>query len=145
METHCDFDGWALAACRTLRRTYKEINIEVAITNLNILKKSNDEYRDNPYDDVKTFMYDIEEAHYKRRITLNNQQMIDECDTLICYVNLSAYQSGAKTALRYAKKRGLKIVNLYREEDDPFYCMTREEKNKLLDTLYVELLNNKKE
>lgn len=58
-------------------------------------------------------LYEIEEVHYKRRITLSNQKMIDECDTLICYVDESAYQSGAKTAMRYAQKKGLRIVNLY--------------------------------
>ena len=53
--------------------------------------------------------------------------MIDDCDTLICYVNSSGYRSGAKTALRYTEKRGLKIVNLYRKEDRPFYGMTKEQ------------------
>ena len=72
-------------------------------------------------------MYDIEEVHYKRQITLSNRKMIDSCDTLICYVNTSEYRSGAKTALRYAEKRGLKVVNLYYEEDKPFYGMTKEQ------------------
>ena len=31
--------------------------------------------------------------------------MIDECDTLICYVNESIYTSGAKRVLNYAKKK----------------------------------------
>ena len=75
-------------------------------------------------------MFEIESTHYKRRITLSNRKMIDGCDTLICYVNPSEYRSGAKTALRYAEKRGLKIVNLYREEDQPFYGMTKEQIDK---------------
>ena len=53
--------------------------------------------------------------------------MIDDCDTPICYVNPSEYRSGAKTAVRYAEKRGLKIVNLYHEENHPFYGMTKEQ------------------
>ena len=138
MGTHGDFDGWALAACRRLRKTYKDMEIEVAITNLNALKKSNDEYKDNQYD-VKTVIYDIEEAHYKSRIAVSNRKMIDECDTLICYVDDGEYRSGARTAMRYAKKKGLKIVNLYRKEDDPFYRLSQEEKNKLYDRLLEDI------
>ena len=125
MGTHGDFDGWALAACRHLRKTFKDIDIEVAITSRNALKKINDGYRGNQYADVKTVMFDIEKAHYKSRITLSNRKMIDECDTLICYVETAAkYRSGARTAMRYAEKRGLKIINLYREEDNPIHNLT---------------------
>ena len=141
--THGDFDGWALAACRNLRKTHPEIDIEVVITSLNILKKSNDEYRDNPYDDVRTVMFDIEKAHFKQKITLSNRMMIDECDTLICYVDEDECRSGAKTAMRYAKKRGLKIVNLYREEDHPFYGMTKEESDALWNSLCEKVFGKK--
>ena len=126
MGTHGEFDRLALTACRNLRRTYKELDIEVVITSLNTIKKDS-ELTAVPYADVKTVMFDIEDAHYKQRITLSNCQMIDGCDMLICYVDERTYRSGAKTALRYAKKKGLKIINLYREEDQPFYGMTREE------------------
>ena len=40
-----------------------------------------------PFADVKTVLFDIEETHYRRKITLSNRQMIDGCNTLICYVN----------------------------------------------------------
>ena len=102
------------------------MDIEVVITSLNAIKKDS-ELDISPYADIKTVMYYIEDAHYKQRITLSNRQMIDDCDTLICYVNTSEYRSGAKTALRYAEKCGLKIVNLYRKEDQPFYGMTKEQ------------------
>lgn len=102
--SHGEFDRLALSACRTLRKQYPELVIEVVITSFG-----------QRYDDIATVLYEIEEVHYKRRITLSNQKMIDECDTLICYVDEGAYQSGAKTALRYAQKKGLHIVNLYRK------------------------------
>ena len=124
--THGEFDGLALNACKQLRRTYKELDIEVVITSLNVIKKDS-EFDNTPYSDVRTVMYYIEDTHFKQRITLSNRQMIDDCDTLICYVNTSEYRSGAKTALRYAEKCGLKIVNLYRKEDLPFYGMTKEQ------------------
>ena len=125
MGTHGEFDALSLSACRSLRSTYKELEIEVVITSLNTIKK--DGKLAAPFADVKTVMFDIEETHYKRKITLSNRQMIDGCDALICYVNPLEYRSGAKTALRYAEKRGLKIVNLYREEDPLFYGMTKDQ------------------
>ena len=124
--THGEFDNLALSACRKLRQTRKELEIEVVITSLNAIKKGS-EFAAAPYADLKTVMFDIEDAHLKQRISLSNRQMIDGCDALICYVNPSQYRSGAKTAMLYAKKKGLKIINLYRDEDQPFYGMTREE------------------
>ncbi len=135
MGTHGEFDALALSVYRDLRKTNKDLKIEVVITSLNSIKKDIG-FSETPYDDVKTIMYDIEGAHFKQQITLSNRQMIDGCDTLICYVNLSETKSGAKTALRYAEKRGLKIVNLYREEDQPFYGMTREQIDEYWQSLF---------
>ncbi len=126
MGTHGEFDRLALSACRSLRKRYSDIEIEVVITSLNTIKKYG-EFNTAPYDDVHTVMFDIEDAHFKQRITLSNRQMIDSCNTLICYVDERVQQSGAKAAMRYAKKKGLTIINLYREEDKPFYGMTQEE------------------
>ena len=126
MGTHGEYDSLALLVCRRLRQIHKELEIEVVITSLNAIKKDG-KLGIAPYSDVKTVMYDIEDIHFKRQITLSNRKMIDDCDTLICYVNTSEYRSGAKSALRYAEKQGLKIVNLFREEDNPFYGMTKEQ------------------
>lgn len=60
-------------------------------------------------------MYDIEEEHYKRKIVKSNQQMIDNSDTLICYVNTTKTYGGAILAYKYAKKKGLQLVNLYNQ------------------------------
>ena len=126
MGTHGQFDALALWACRQLRKKYRELEIEVVLTSLNATVKDS-EWDDVPYADVNTVMYDIEEAHFKQRITLSNRQMIDTCDTLICYVNEKESRSGAKTAMRYANRKGLKIVNLWRDQDQSFYGMTKEE------------------
>lgn len=67
---------------------------------------------ETPFSDVSTTMYEIEEKHYKRQIIESNHQMIDNCDTLICYVNKKHNPSGAKLAMNYAKRKGLKIYNL---------------------------------
>lgn len=142
MGTHGEFDSLALYACRRLRNTYKDLEIEVVITSLHTIKKDS-EFDTITYSDVQTVMYDIEDTHYKKQITLSNRQMLDTCDTLICYVDTTAYQSGAKTALRYAEKRGMKIINLYREEDQPFYGMTHEQAKEFLDNLADKVLGQK--
>jgi uncharacterized phage-like protein YoqJ len=133
MGTHGEFDSMALNCCRDFRKIYKDIEIEVVITSLNKIKKVVDEddfgrFDYTPYNDVKTVMYEIEDEHYKRQIIASNKQMIDTCDTLICYVNKNRSPSGARTAMNYAKRKGLNIINLYHEEDEPTFGMTKEEK-----------------
>lgn len=124
MGTHGEMDELALNSCRQFKADYKDLDIEVVITSMNTIKEGGGL---NSYADIKTVMFEIEDIHYKQRITLSNKLMIDESDTLICYVDTSVYGSGAGRALRYAEKRGLKIVNLYREDDRPFYGMTKEQ------------------
>lgn len=141
MGTHGEFDINTLYVCKQLRNTYPDIQIEVVLTSLPMVKKRDAEH--SPYDDVQTVMYDIENAHYKQRITVSNRQMIDTCDTLICYVDTSTSISGAKTALRHAEKQGLKIINLYRDEDNPFYGMTKEQVQAYWQTL-SESVNKRK-
>lgn len=126
MGTHGKFDHLALAICRDLRNDGADIKIQVVITSLHKIEKKYP-WGYPPYYDVETIMYDIEEAHYKQQITLSNYQMLDTCDTLICYVNEKKNPSGAKTAMRYAKRKGMQIINLYREEDNPYYGMTKDE------------------
>lgn len=118
MGTHGDFDKLALEVCRELRHTYKDIEIEVVVTSLNKIKTIvyNDTFGHEtyvPYNDVKTIMYDIESEHYKRKITISNRQMIDSCDTLIAYVDDQRSYGGAISAYKYAKKKGLRIINIY--------------------------------
>ena len=41
--------------------------------------------------------------------------MIENCDILVCYVDEKVKNSGSKRILSYAKKKGLKIINLFSE------------------------------
>lgn len=84
-------------------------------------------------------MYEIEEEHFKRQIIISNRKMINDCDVLICYVNKKRNPSGAKLAMNYAKRKGLKIINLYKETDEPTYGMTEDEKQKYYDNLDKQL------
>ena len=119
MGTHGDFDKVALNVCKDLRNRYKDIVIEVVTIDLQQLKtivKSDpilgiEKYI--PYDDVETVIYDTEQCHYKAKIISSNKQMVDNCTTLICYVNENKFKSGAKLILKYAKCKGLKIINLF--------------------------------
>ena len=133
MGVYGKFDKIALSACRLVRNEYKNIEIEVVFTSLHQIEKSVE--RDafgkivySYYDDVQTIMYDVEEEFFKNKIVSSNKQMVDNCDILICYVNSKTYRSGAKKTMNYAMKKGLRIINLYRNEDEPFYNMTEEEK-----------------
>lgn len=73
--------------------------------------------------------------------------MIDACDKLFCYVDEKTYRSGAKTAMRYAKRKGLEIINLWREQDSPCYGMSEEEVNtkmrEFLEKQSITIKNNK--
>ena len=145
MGTHGEFDELALSVCRELRNTHKDIKIEVVITSLKKTEKQllyDDEFGREyitPYSDVLTTMYEIEEAHYKRQIIESNHKMIDNCDTLICYVNTKQNPSGAKLAMNYAKRKGLEIINLYDEKDNPTYGMTKEEKEDYYKKLFKKV------
>ena len=116
MGTHGEFDRMALSVCRELKKRYKDIKIEVVITSLTQINLSldlNGGEKYNPYSDVSTIMYNTEEEHFKRKIVVSNQQMIDTCDTLICYVDTKRTYGGAILAYKYALKKGLSIVNLF--------------------------------
>lgn len=112
--SHGQFDELVLKVLRKLKTIYKQIQIEVVITSLEKIKKYH-EYV--PYSDVKTLMYEIEDIFFKRRITYSNKKMIDECDTLICYVDNNLSNSGAKSIMKYAEKKGLNVTNLFDMEN----------------------------
>ncbi len=108
--SHGEFDKTVLDVLLSLKNIYPELKIEVVITNYN--PKIQDEViiKENPK--YETVMFEIEDLHPKQRITASNKQMIDSCDSLICYVRPGSWRSGSKTVLKYAIKKGLKIINL---------------------------------
>lgn len=105
MGTHGVFDKLALSNCRSLRKRYPNIEIEVVITSLNAIKKDS-ELDTAPYADVKTVMFDIEDAHFKQRITLSNRQMIDGCDTLIATLTKAHIGAEQKQPCAMQRKKG---------------------------------------
>lgn len=116
--SHGDFDSLALSECKKLRKIYPNIKIEVSITSLSKMKKNKDNFCDlDVYLSVDTFYYPIEDVHYKRIITVNNQFMVNDSDIVVCYVRSNATRSGAKTSMNYAIKQGKEVINLYQEQD----------------------------
>ncbi len=142
MGTHGDFDKMVLETCRSVRESYPDIIIEVVLSSYHTIEKKSDlDYV--PYQDVRTVIFDIEDLHFKQQITESNKRMIDECDTLICYVDRKQKPSGAKTAMNYAKRKGLKIINLFREEDSPTFGMTADEAKLYWEKLFSPIHKSK--
>ena len=130
MGRHGDYDRLALSVCRQIRKEYPKVKITVVFTSLAILRKPEEEMYSvaDMYDDVDTMIYNIEEEHFKNQIVSSNKQMVDDSDIVICYVDFDKRQSGAKIAVKYAQKQNKKVINLFKEQDRPFYGMTEEEK-----------------
>ncbi len=112
-----DFDSISLQVCTKIKNTfYKDLEIIVVFTNLSCLTKKTFESNSiiDLYhkDKLITMYYEIENYHYKRRITISNQKSIDNSDLVICYVEKNCYRSGAKTAMKYALKTNKEVINL---------------------------------
>lgn len=114
---HGDFDDLALSTCLDYEKKYSsKIKINLVFTSLSFLHK--DEYgysKIDRYNDMgcETVFYDIEEVYFKERITFSNKKMIDDSDLIVCFVDMSAYGSGAKKAVSYALKQNKKVINLF--------------------------------
>ena len=52
---------------------------------------------------------EIEELHYKQKITKRNEWIIDHCDILVCHIE-ETYKSGAYLTLKYAQKQNKPII-----------------------------------
>ena len=117
--THGDFDEMAYNILSKLKKINNSIQINIVTTSL---RKINPKVIYDgivgkeifsKYENANFIMYDIEETHFKRRITESNKKMIDECNILICYVNPNKTQSGAKYIYNYAIKNNKIVINLY--------------------------------
>ena len=114
---HGDFDKLALSTClKYKKKVDKSINVYVVLSSLTTLNKGRylcsqaDLYN---YSGCETIIYDIENVHFKNKITYSNKKMIDDSDLIICYVNNNSIRSGAKFAINYAIKQNKKIINLF--------------------------------
>lgn len=118
---HGEFDKLSLSVCLNYKQNLDQnVQVCVVLTSLSSLNKGSRDYsRVDMYKDrgCETVFYDIENEYYKNRITFSNKRMVDNSDLIICYVDMNAYKSGAKTAINYAMKQNKTVINLFKEED----------------------------
>ena len=130
---HGDFDDLALSLCIDLRKQYPQIKIIVVLTSFSALEsRYHDEFGEHVakrYQDVETCFFDIEEVHYKQRITESNQQMAKRCNLAICYVDERRSRSGALRALKFARKNGCRIENLFTPMESPLFPILNNNKH----------------
>lgn len=111
---HGEFDEMVLKVLREMRKKYNDINVQVVITSFSqLLRRGGNSEKEELYKYEETIMFEVEDVHFKRRISTSNKFMIDKLDILICYVDESRTRSGAKAALKYAVDKGVEIINLY--------------------------------
>ena len=116
--SHGDFDRLCLSACLEYKkRINNNIKISVVLTNLPFLNNKsiiNDKIKFYENNDCETLFYDIEHVYFKNRIIFSNKKMIDDCDLVVCYVDMKVSKSGSRTAINYAIKQKKKIINLFK-------------------------------
>ena len=102
-----DFD---ISAASAIKRVQKKYGKENSSLTLILPYKSKDEcFFEEFYDEI---IYPIDRSvHFKEAITKRNEWIMDNSDLLICYIEQKR-KGGALTALNYATKQGLKIINL---------------------------------
>lgn len=109
-----EFDSLALGILRKLKKTYLDIEICVVITNLKDTLSDKFGFKKvDVYKNEKIIYYDIEEIYFKRKITISNRMMIDNSSMVLCYVDFRKHKSGAKSAVSYAIKNNVPIINFF--------------------------------
>ena len=102
-----DFDISVASATKRAQEALGHHNSSLVL--LQPYPMKDDPYYEKFYDEI---WYPIDsKTHPKAAITKRNQWMIDNADLLVAYVKLDR-KGGALTALKYAEKQGVEIINL---------------------------------
>ena len=105
-----DFDIFAASVIKRVQKAVGGENSSLIL--LLPYHAKDEEYYQSYYDEI---CFPIEETnHFKSAITKRNQWMIEQADIVFAYVERPL--GGAAKALQYAEKRGIKIVNLAKQE-----------------------------
>lgn len=99
------FDKKCASAVFSLKRKYPHIKIYKILT---YYHHDKEKYEISPYYDGSLYP-DIEELHYKQKITKRNEWIVDQCDILVCHIE-ETYKSGAYNTLKYAQKINKPII-----------------------------------
>ena len=99
------FDKKCANAVFNLKKKYPQIKIYKILTYYHHDKKK----YDLPLCYDGSILPEIEELHYKQKITKRNEWIIDHCDILVCHIE-ETYKSGAYQTLKYAQKHNKPII-----------------------------------
>ena len=102
-----DFDILAASVIKKVQRSFGDHDSALNLVLPYPIKDL--EYYENYYDEVHIPI--DSDIHPKAAITKRNQWMIDNSDLLIAYVEPD-HKGGAYTTVKYAEKKGIKIINL---------------------------------
>ena len=117
---HGDFDALVLQVCLDIKNN-EDCDIEICIVQKSfscLSRRKSDLSKADLFNLIgcETIFYDIEKVHYKNLITYSNKKMVDQCDLVICYVDLDYYGSGAIIPIKYAIKQNKPIINFYNKQ-----------------------------
>lgn len=82
-----------------LKRKYPQIKIYKILTSYHHDKEKYE--ISSAYDG--SIYPDIEEVHFKQKITKRNEWIVDQCDILVCHIE-ETYKNGAYRTVKYAQK-----------------------------------------
>ena len=133
-----EFDKLAISTLRMLKEIHPKIKIFIVVSDLSKLSLDKFGYSKlSAYADLKVISYEIENIHFKNRITFSNKKMVEQSDIVLCYVDFKKNNSGAKKAVLYAKKSLKEIVNIFEESNNVFYGLTQKEVIELFEKTFI--------
>lgn len=104
-----DFDKMFSTAVRSIKKSYPDIKLICVKPYMTKDINEDGDYLFTLYDDI-IIPTELADVHYKSVITKRNQLMIDWSDIVVGYVKRE--YGGAYSALKYAEKKGISVVNL---------------------------------
>ena len=103
------FDIQIASLIKKIQRDYLTKNLTLVLVLPYSVK--DEEYYEEFYDDI---IYPLSgDIHYKAAITKRNEWMIDNSELLVAYVKKDF--GGTYNAIKYANKKGVKVLNIAKE------------------------------
>lgn len=104
-----DFDKTFSSAVRSIKNSYPDIKLICVKPYMTKDINEDGDYLFTLYDDI-IIPTELADVHYKSVITKRNRLMIGWSDIVVGYVKRE--YGGAYSALKYAEKKGISVVNL---------------------------------
>ena len=104
-----DFDKMFSSAVRSIKKSYPDIKLICVKPYMTKDINEDGDYLFTLYDDI-IIPTELADVHYKSVITKRNRLIIDWSDIVVGYVTRE--YGGAYSALKYAEKQGVEVINL---------------------------------